>query len=312
MAPDTAAGVRRRGSVGGTLVAAFFLALLFAPLPRSLNTPVLRHAFDLAHAPLFAALFLAALRCLKPRVRRPGLLAAGLSVAAAGLSELLQLLMSREASVGDLVLDLLGIAFAWAGVRSWSRARAWRGVYGLAVAACVVAAALSVGLKAVESRELAAMMPLLAGFDRPFELDRWHAKEGTWMGRVSPGHAGSGWALEVRCSGTVAYPGVSMEDFEEDWRGYRWLEWSVTVPSGRPLDLAVRLDDDQGALHGTRYTTLVRAVPPRQTYRIDLREVAAHFREHPMNMAAITELHFFLDEPPMDAVFVLDEVRLIR
>jgi hypothetical protein len=131
------------------------------------------------------------------------------------------------------------------------------------------------------------------------------------MRRTGPGHAGSAWALEVSCSPTTAYPGVSMEDFDSDWRGYRWLEWSLRVPSGEPLELSVRLDDDQGAVHGTRFTEVVRIVPPQELYRIDLREVAGHFREHPMNMAAITELHFFLDEPRVERDFSLDEVRLV-
>jgi hypothetical protein len=86
----------------------------------------------------------------------------------------------------------------------------------------------------------------------------------------------------------------------------------VRVASGGPLELSVRLDDDQGALHGTRYTEVVRIVPPQEVYRIDLRTVATHFREHPMNMGMITELHFFLDEPRVERSFSLDEVRLVR
>jgi len=39
--------------------------------------------------------------------------------------------------------------------------------------------------------------------------------------------------------------------------------------------------------------------------------VAAHFREHPMNMGVLTELHFFLDEPPLERQFSLDGVRLV-
>jgi hypothetical protein len=99
------------------------LALLFVPLPRALNTPVFRQAFDLGHAPLFAVLFLAAFWLLKPRVRRAGLVAALVSAAAGGLTELVQLATSREASVGDLALDVVGIALAWTGVRSWRGAR---------------------------------------------------------------------------------------------------------------------------------------------------------------------------------------------
>ena len=287
------------------------VGLLFVPLPRPLNAPLVRYASDFMHAPLFAVVFLTARRLLKPRSRRAELLAAILGIAAGGLSEMLQSLTSREASVGDFAFDILGIALAWAGVSCWRRRGAWRATHAVVMAGCVAAAVFFVARKAAETRDLDAMMPLLAGFERPHELDRWEAKAGTRMRRTAPGHAGSGWALEVRCSATEAWPGVSMEDFESDWRGYRWLEWSARLPSAEPLELAVRIDDDQGATHGTRYTAYVPISPSQEVYRIDLREVAAHFREHPMNMARVTELHFFLDEPRADHVFSLDEVRLV-
>lgn len=287
------------------------MGLLFVPLPRPLNSPVVRYASDFVHAPLFGVIFLVICRLLRSRFHRPEVLAATLSVTAGGLSEILQLLTSREASVEDFAFDVVGIVLAWSGVACWRRRDAWRLAHAVVVAGCVAAAVLLVARKTAESRDLDAMMPVLAGFERPYELDRWEAKTGTRIRRTAPGHAGSGWALEVRCSASEPWPGVSLEDFDGDWRGYRWLEWSVRLPSGTPLDLAVRIDDDQGAVHGTRYTTYVHIVPSEEVYRIDLRDVAVYFREHPMNMARVTELHLFLDEPREDSVLSLDEVRLV-
>jgi len=288
------------------------LALLLVPLPRVLQQPVWRDAFDLGHIPLFAVAFLVLRHVLRARFRRPELLAALASVAAAGTSELLQLFVgSRSASWGDVVLDLVGVALAWSTLSCWRRSGGWRAAHAALLVGGIAAACVSLGKSVLESRELAAMMPLLAGFEQRHELRRWHAKDGTEMSRKAPGLRGSGWALEVRCSASAGYPGVSIEDFESDWRGYRFLEWSVHVPSAKAFELALRIDDDQGALYGDRYTRLVRIAPPEEVYRVDLREVAAHFREHPMNMAAITEVHFFLDGPKAEQVFSLDEVRLV-
>lgn len=301
----------RHSAVAAAGGLALLLGLLFVPLPLVLDTPVARYASDFLHAPLFAVLFLAARHLLRPRFRPATVAAATLAAAAGGFSEVLQSFTSRQASARDFAFDLLGIALAWTGILCWRRRVSWRVVHAVVLAGFAVAVVLLVARKASESRELDAMMPLLAGFEKPHELQRWAAKAGTRMQRTAPGHAGTAWALEVSCSGGATWPGVSLEDFAGDWRGYRWLEWSVHLPSGSPLELAVRLDDDQGSVHGTRYTEYLPIVPSREVYRIDLRKVAAHFREHPMNMARMTELHFFLDEPRANQRFSLDEVRLV-
>jgi hypothetical protein len=238
--------------------------------------------------------------------------AAALSAAAGLVAELLQTFTTREPSGRDFTLDLAGIALAWSGVVCWRRRRLFRLGHALVVVACAVATGWLIAREVAIRRDLARMMPLLAGFEHSWELDRWHAKPGTTMRRSRADPIRGEWSLEVRCSATEAYPGVSMEDFEEDWRPYRWLEWSARLPSKEPIQLAVRIDDDQGARFGTRYTTYVATVPSEQVYRIDLRDVAMNFREHPMNLGRITELHFFLDEPETPHSFILDEVRLVR
>lgn len=292
-------------------VALVLSALLLPPIPRPLHTPVIGYALDLLHVPLFAATFLAALRILRPRMRRADPAAAGLSVAMAGVLEVLQGMTSREPSWSDFALSLLGVALAWWGVWSWRRRAPWRAGHAAVALAFAVAGVGLFARQVTVSRAVAAMMPVLATFEHPWELERWHAKEATTMART-PARTGDGWSLEVRCSRSPTYPGVSIEDFEGDWRPYRWLEWSIRMASPEPMRLAVRIDDDQGARFGDRYTAYIPIVPSREVYRIDLRAVATHFREHPMNLAHVTELHFFLDAPDSPRVFWLDDVRLFR
>lgn len=308
------AGQRPRGLSGFAAYwcSVLLVGLLFAPLPRVLDTPLIRYAFDFTHTPLFAAIFLATRWLLQLRLRRPGIAAAAVSGVAGALSELLQSATpKREASWNDFALDLLGVAMAWTGVWCWRRRKLWRAAHTAAIVAFIVTAGWLIDRQAVIRHAWAAMVPLLAGFEQPRDLDRWHAKAGTTIARVQAAGMEGAWALQIRCSDPARYPGVSIQDFESDWRPYRWLEWSVRLATADPMKLTIRIDDDQDE-YGERYTARLWIVPPQQVYRIDLLDVAARFREHPMNMAVITELHFFLDEPKAPHTFLLDNVRLVR
>lgn len=287
-------------------------ALLLLPLPAWLDTPLARYAFDFGHAPLFGAAFLA-LRFLLPWAGPGSDAVPALVASAAGAAiEVVQGLSWRDASWRDLGSDLAGIALAWTGLVCWRRGRAWALGHSAVVAAAVLAAAGLIARHASVLRQLDAMMPLLAGFEHEWELDRWHAKRGTRLARTRESALEGEWSLDVSCSARARYPGVAIEDFAADWRGYRWLEWSVRLPSDEPLELLVRIDDDLGGAYGDRYTEAVRIVPGRQLYRIDLRQVASRFRAHPMNLGRITELHFFLDEPGRARRFLLDGIRLVE
>ena len=82
------------------------------------------------------------------------------------------------------------------------------------------------------------------------------------------------------------------------------------MPGSTPLDLTVRIDDDLGDLYGTRFVTVVRLEPGARTYRVDLIAAAQALPEHALNLARITEVHFFLDHPDAPRTFLLDGVRL--
>jgi hypothetical protein len=305
------AGRHSGGRAASVVVLVAITAGLLVPLPPALATPLADYAFDFLHPLLLAAVFLALRVFTLGLGARAEPVAAVLPAAAGALTEILQAIGARDGSWSDFGFDVLGIALAWSGLACWRRGRRWAAGHGAVVLAVVLVASALITRKERTLDQLQAMMPLLAGFEQAWELDRWHAKPDTQMVRTRRGAIAGGWSLEVSCSNRAPYPGVSIEEFDGDWRPYRWLEWSVRLPSAEPLELSVRLDDDQGARYGTRYTSVVRVVPGQQTYRIDLREVAAHFRAHPMNMARVTELHFFLDEPRTPRVFLIDDVRLV-
>jgi hypothetical protein len=285
-------------------------ALLLVPLPPTLNTPVLRYAFDLGHVPLFAGVTLVLFGIVRGGRHRRALVAFVASALLAGGVEILQMqIPTREGSLDDFARGTAGALLALAGIVSWNRARTWRLLFvtlsaGVA-GGCVWLLVVQAGIVRAFERQ----MPLLAGFEHSWELDRWHAKPATTMQRRRANASEGEWSLEIDCQGGE-YPGVSIEGFSPNWQRYRALAWSAYLPGSKPLELTVRIDDDLGAIYGMRFVSIVQLEPGSGTYRIDLDRVATAL-PHPMNIAQISELHFFLDHPDRAGVFFLDAVRLV-
>ncbi len=279
-------------------------------MPRALTGPVVSHAFDLGHVPLFAAVTLAAFALARGHAARRAWFALAIATALAGGAELLQAFIpTREASVDDFVRGVGGEFLALAGIASWRRSREWR--FAFALLSSTVAAVLlwSVADKVRVVQAFDRQMPTLASFEHDWELGRWHAKPGTTIVRSRDFHADGGWSLAVQCSRDV-YPGVSIEGFKPDWRSYRLLTWSAFVPGTTALELTLRIDDDLGERYGTRFVAIVPLQPGAGTYHIDLDRVARALPAHRMNLAQITEVHFFLDHPDVARAFFLDAVQL--
>ena len=187
---------RLRLAILGLLMLA---GLLLVPLPPMLNDPVIRHAFDLGHIPLFAATTLVIAALLRGRARRRTLLAVIASICLAGSAELLQMFVpTREASVDDFLRGIVGALIAAAGIACWPRTRLR---LGFAAASCGVAAALawSIVAEANVVRAFDRQMPVLGAFEHAWELERWHPKAATTIARSRGWRDDGEWSLEVQC-----------------------------------------------------------------------------------------------------------------
>ena len=221
------------------LVALFLLPFL-VPLPDVLK----RHRWldipgDLAHVPLFA-FFAWALHRRGPLQGRA--LAAAVTALVTGAAiEVIQGYTGREMSFGDWLLDLCGVGF----MLCWTYRRRWR--RAVLVAAVAASAALPLwrlwplpGL--VLAEVLAARrFPLLGDFETAGELPDWRpSNEGVL--RVVP-RDGGGHALAITGTPPAKYPGVNLDGFPRDWRGWRRLEWDARADEGDSVRFIMRLDD---------------------------------------------------------------------
>ncbi len=278
--------------------------------PRSL-----RHLWDLGHVGLFGLATLLALRgglagWSLPR-QTGAILGGALFLGAA--TEWLQRGSDRSASMGDLQRDLIGAALVLAFVSpAVARLPRWR--RGAARAAVLLALGWQVApMLRATADELASRhdFPVLAGFERPFEVERWR---GSAKFQVAAAPARSGrHSLRVDL-GTSTYSGVTLAEFPGDWTGHRELVFSVFNPDTDPLELVCKVNDREHRQRGhrseDRFNRRLTVAPGWNDFTISLEEIRAAPLEREMDLTQVATLQLFAVRLPKPRTIYLDQVML--
>ena len=286
---------------------------LFASLPQSTHLWRLLH--DTAHAPVFAALALVLLSLRAgPGFRRPAadfLHAFLLAVALGAGTELLQLLIGRDASWGDLGRDAGG-ALAGLGLAAWiGRGRGgegrWRLVWAAAALAAAVAIAAPVLWALAAYRERDRQWPVLADFDSRLDLF-------FLSGAVYARHERIEWqggpALRVAL-GTGPYPGVGIDEPVPDWRAYGTLVIELDNPGGDPLSLTIRVHDrwhDQS--YDDRWNQAFTLAPGAHRFEFPLSSIARAPRGRRLDLAAVDGVVLFANAEAAGRSFIVRRILL--
>ncbi len=258
---------------------------LFVQEPGPEQHRLVRQLWDLGHLALFGVIGFLVGEYLLSRSWRDFLIAL-LSAAVVGwLIECMQLLIGRDYSLGDVAADTIGMGCGLlVGGRSqlWQRRRLFVAVSALFLVASVLQMK-STFRSALDAFFAWRTFPVLADFERgplpSLQRDRFGA------GEASLQLESSALRVDLR-AGT--YPGFVLDDFPNDWRGWRYLVFDLENPDITPLPLLCRIHDAaHNHEHVDRYNRHFTLMPGRQQLRIDLAEVATAPRGRAMDMAAI-------------------------
>lgn len=235
-----------------------------------------------------------------------------LTMVLGGGIELLQSGVGRSPDLADLGRDLVGtlLALAWARSGNWELRRQWalRGVATLLLLVCLWPPAVALTDEALARRDF----PLLAGFETPFEADRW---EGNAQRSVVAAPAPrSGPALRA-VLGTERYAGLFLTAFPGDWRGYSTLAVELHNPMAQPLRLTCRIHDRAHAetavqAYQDRFNRSVLLQPGWTSLRIELAEVAAAPLGRRLDLGRVAGVGFFAIELEAPVVLHLADLRL--
>lgn len=280
--------------------------------PRSLCA-----AWDLGHVVAFSlwSYLLLAWRPLREAspARQWGIALAFCLVAGAA-TEGIQYLLGGDASIGDLLRDMVGgvIALSWLSPSAMVLPERVRRTARTVAATLLVIACLPLAAALSDEGIARLQFPVLCDFETPFEIDRWDGGGARFSVDRSVARHGKA-SLRVEMD-TSPYSGVALVYFPRDWRGYRFLILDALNPSQEEIDITCRIHDlrhEEGEQrYEDRYNNTFHLRSGWNHFRINLEEVARAPAGRILDLGTIRVVGIFATRLPTPRTIFLDHIRL--
>jgi VanZ family protein len=237
-----------------------------------------------------------------------------LSALVGGMTEILQSLVGREPSWRDVFNDVLGgllaiLFFAPGRGQLGAPARHATQLLLLLVVAWSLVPFSRALVDDIVSRH---QFPLLSGFETPFERSRWGGKSRRYLDEEIVYRGRKALRVEL-VSGW--YPGVFLNFFPADWRGYAALQMHIHHSLPEPLELHLRIHDQHHRaadnLHSDRFNSTVVLNQGWNRIRVPLAEVASGPRERELDLRRVAGVGLFAVSLEDPQIITIDEVRLL-
>jgi len=284
------------------LAVAIVTVLLLVPLPfdaAQQRWPKLLYDLEnFAHPVVFAILASLLFHRLRaqwpPPSHKPWMITIGSAAVFGAATEATQWFVGRDASLIDLVNDLLGAAFAllcWAWLELPAKRQRQLPGYGLAASALALLAliagplCLTVAAYAYRATDTPVIFQSRALLFRPF-----FQKVGG------------------------AYPGISLSGIRSDWREYSALLLRIRNPQDEPSAVIVSVRDwHQGFRREARFETIYPLKPQAdEEIRIPLEQIQNLPSGYQLDLAAISGVLVLQYPGHTKRSFRLREIRLVR
>lgn len=309
--------INRQTEIGAAvaLVAALLLLIQFGrPPPSGLWMSTL---YESMHVPLFGVIALCVILITPshwPRRIRLFTLA-GVVLGLSLLSEAAQIPTNRDASMEDLVADWLGAAafsmFAVAFAPSFRLDRRWRLLLvplGLLLLVWSLLPLVKVSAAYIERSQ---NLPELVDFDATFSRTFMRIQNATLLKQHDDA---SGHTSALITLNDGPWPGVLLHDLHPHWSSYDELVLDLENAESTPLNLSLRVDDDQHRFgeqrYSDRYNLRFELRPGTTTLRIPLTDIENGPADRKMDLDAIDGLVLFAARSEAGRSFVIHSIRL--
>jgi hypothetical protein len=237
-----------------------------------------------------------------------------LSFLVGGTTELFQSLVGREPSWRDVLNDVLGgllaVLFFAPGRHQLTAPLRYAAQFSLVI---VVVWSLIPFSRALADDIISRyQFPLLSSFETPFEETRWGGKSRRYIDQEIVYQGKKSLRVEL-VSGW--YPGVFLNFFPADWRGYAALQMQVYHPLAEPLELHLRIHDqhhrDFNNLHRDRFNSTLMLEPGWNHVRVLLADVVNAPRGRALDLRRVAGVGLFAVSLEDPHIIYIDDVRLL-
>jgi hypothetical protein len=300
------------------VLAAAILTLLLLPVHPAVQEGIWSALGNAVHFPLMAVftIVLCYLWTVGPRARSlPYKTVAVVACATVLLTELIQPMVGRNASLVDVVHGLLGVAAGLVGIYAWrDGGRPLRLIHALFTVALLVPILHPMWLEWRAHVHRSQLFPVLGAFEDDIELRLWRDRSPIFKWpttlKLSSEHVSEGLrSLAVR-TGDGAWPGVIYIAGGLDWEPYDALQWEVYNPAD-PFRLAIRIDDTRDPDSGASFNRSMTVEPGWNRFEVSTEDIRRGPDAHPLDLGHIQRVYIYA-EGNRRRLFFLDGVRLVE
>ena len=134
---------------------------------------------------------------------------------------------------------------------------------------------------------------------------------GDYQGAIVEEYATHGsHALSVLFQKSVEYSGITAAEIDLDWGGYDTLKVDVYNPQVTPVNLTVRIDDDESTGYSSRYNGEFLLANGQTFLEIPFSKIRGSDR--PLDFSHVKLFTMFMPAPTRDATLYFDNIRLTR
>ncbi len=300
------------------VVAAAIYAAHSANLAAISHLP--RAFIDSLHAPGFALVASAALLLRYPRIHAvSGILTISFYVfLVAVLGEASQILGPRDADIKDLLMDVVGIAYAAtiAALLLRKPRRPLRSSFIPVVSVCAILLTIATFggtfyyAHAIWRQQ--SMLPAIADFEQSWQKLLFSESE---RYRVNFVPAPVDWPAYGRSVAKLALGSKGRIGIElvpsSDWRGSETLSFTASSAGRDPVLVSFRVHDANHIYrYNDRFNTQIEVAQQPQTYRFSIKDISNAPDKRSMDVSRIVSIIWFIADPVGNEVIYIDDVRL--
>jgi hypothetical protein len=238
-----------------------------------------------------------------------------LSFLVGGMTEILQSLVGREPSWRDIFNDVLGglLAVLFFAPGRYQLVAPLRHATQFLLLLVVAWSLIPFSRALADDMISRHQFPLLSGFETPFEQTRWGGKSRRYLDEEIVYRGQKSLRVELVAGW---YPGVFLNFFPADWRGYAALQMHVHHPLPEPLELHLRIHDqhhrDFNQTHRDRFNSTLVLEPGWNRIRVLLDDVANAPRGRKLDLRRVAGVGLYAVSLQDPQVITIDDVRLLR
>jgi len=293
------------------------IVLLFVGGPDYESHRIFKYVWDMGHIFLFAALSFITLNLLPTHNTKPIktlLYVIALSALVGLLIEVLQLLVSRDFELNDVVNDVLGamIGYLLFSIFITKNSKSNNVMLSLILISLFIYSCLPLLSVVIDEYQMEKEFPMLANFETSVQLSRWDVNQAN-LSLSSENVLEGQKSLKVIFLPDI-FSDIALQHFPGDWSNYKKLEFSIFNEEKTPIVIELKIYDkahiDNGYKYNDRFNKEFILTPGWNNKIFLLKEIFNSPENRKMDKANIKSVSLFLKNISKPITLYLDGLKL--